>query len=123
MREFNNEPPDSPREPTFPDCSDRQPNDWDAASEPPALGPLEEAAPEPSVSQLLLAPIGLFVLPVITAVLGAAWGNSVAEGELLGGLLGGLFGLAVGMGAAILVARILDWRKQTKANRNDRNRG
>ncbi len=95
-----------------PGCAGCQPNPTATASDSPELSQPGDAEPEPSVSHLLLAPIGLFVLPIVTAVLGAAWGNAAAAGELLGGLLG----LLLGMGAAILVARVIDWRKRAKTD-------
>ncbi len=71
----------------------------------------ERDEPELGVAQSLAAPIGLFVLPVVAAIGGAAWGNAVAMGELLGGLLG----LVLGMGMAILAARVIDRRNRTRA--------
>lgn len=51
----------------------------------------------------VLIPIGLFLFPVVLAVVGAVLGRKTASGELLGGLLG----LATGMAASVFVARAI----------------
>ena len=52
-------------------------------------------------SRWLLVPVGLFLFPVVLAILGAILGGITAIGELLGGLLG----LAAGMAMSVFAAR------------------
>lgn len=103
------EPRRGQRDPACAGCPGCQPN------QPADVSDQQRKPDEPElgVTQSLAAPIGLFVLPVVAAIGGAAWGNTVAIGELLGGLLG----LAVGMGMAILVARVIDGRNRTRARK------
>lgn len=57
--------------------------------------------PGPGGARAVLAPMGLFLFPVLLAILGAMLGRFTAIGELIGGLLG----LAAGMATSILAAR------------------
>jgi hypothetical protein len=72
--------------------------------------PPPEGRTETGLAVTILAPMGLFLLPVVTAMLGALWGTVAPFGELLGGL----GGLAFGMGVAVLAARIVDRRKEAR---------
>ena len=65
---------------------------------------------ETGMGTTVLAPMGLFLLPVVTAMLGALWGAVAAFGQLLGGLAG----LALGMGVAVVAVRVIDRRKQAR---------
>ncbi len=72
----------------------------------PGCGPASttEPEPEPGLARSVLAPAGLFLVPVLLAILGAAVGSATAIGELLGGLLGLALGMAASAIGTILIS-------------------
>jgi hypothetical protein len=73
-----------------------------AMGECPASGEAEEAGPVAGW-RLGMASLGLFVGPVVLAILGAA----CCRGSQAGQLLGGVAGLVVGMIGSVVIARRL----------------
>lgn len=60
----------------------------------------------------VLVPVGLFLFPVVLAILGAILGGITAFGELLGGLLG----FAAGMAVSVFAARGIGLRDSEEKN-------